>query len=321
MTQGHNLPLADSFEHPYDLSDDEQDISPSDGYFGANNNVPNTVLVPDPATENDATSNGKAREAAQEARSSGINSSSDTRYTSYTPATTYTPATSSRNSESAYNGSASRYRDSEDDISERSPLLEEPPPQYEDAMSGRSPNSNMNGSGGPASPTRGAYETMQVREPVSSFRTPAFSNRQAPQSMTNGVDDDAGRIYDEESDPVIIKPARCRRRGCCGARTERRKGGGRFRKILSLLLGTILVIWLIVHLAQRAHRQKVRVNARFTVHFVTSTSADCDSIAYSKSTIIQPSKPTLFRSGRPSQDHRTRNLQLYLWHVLTLRSS
>jgi hypothetical protein len=253
MTQGQQFPLRNHPAQYHDLSDDEdEDLSPSDGYFGANNSIPDTILIPNPSLPqaDPSSNNSKAKEAARESSSQGTNSPSDNRYASYTPATTPTPATSSRDSESAYNGSTNRYRDSEDELSERSPLLEEPPPLYDDAMAERAPSNNMNGSNNPISSPQGGYESMQVREPVSSPRTSGFGGRSAPESMAIAVDNRTGKIYDEESDPAC--PQRSRRRGCRGRQRVRKEGHSQFKRVLSLLFGAILAVWLIVHLAKIA---------------------------------------------------------------------
>jgi hypothetical protein len=251
MTRRQQFPPRNHPAPYQDLSPNEdEDLSPSDGYFGGNNPIPNTILIPNPPTSqiNPSSSSSKATEAARESNSA---SPSETRYASYTPATTYTPATSSRGSESAYNGSASRYHDSEDGLSERSPLLEEPPPLYDDAVSQRAPSNNMNGTNSPTSPPRSGREPMQVREPVSSFRISGCGGRSASKSMIVGVDSRTGKVYDEESESVI--PRQSRRRGCCRRREPQKGGRGRFKRFLSCLLGTILAIWLLVHLAKRAH--------------------------------------------------------------------
>ena len=254
MTQGQQFPPVNHPAQYHDLSDDEdEDLSPSDGYFGGNNSVPNTVLIPDPShpQTDPRSSTSKAKEATRESNSSATDSPSEARYASYTVATVHTPATSSRDSESAYNGSTSRYRDSEDALSERSPLLEEPPPLYDEAMAERAPSSNMNGSNNHMPTPQREYESMQVREPVSSFRTSGFGGRSMPQRMTVGVDNRTGKIHDEESDPVL--PQRSRRRGCSGKQKAPKEGCRRFKRFLALLFGLILAIWLIAKLAKAKH--------------------------------------------------------------------
>ena len=295
MTQGQQFPARHTPAQYHDLSDDEnEDLSPSDGYFGSNNSVPNTVLIPDPSypQPEPSSSSSKAKEAARESNSSGTDSPPDTRYASYTPATTHTPATSSRDSESAYNGSTSRYRESEDELSERSPLLEEPPPLYDDAMAERAASNNVNGSNSAVSSPRSGYESMQVREPVSSFRTSGFGGRSAPQSMAVGVDNRTGKIYDEESRTAL--PQRSRRRGCCGRQQVQKEGRGRCRRFLSFLLGTILAVWLVVHLA---------------------------TVAKHAHGVLDAFSLQLFHPGRPATDHAFIELpdtQLpHQWHFPT----
>ena len=261
MTRGQQFPPVNHPAPYHNLSDDEdEDLSPSDGYFGGNNAVPNTVLIPDPShpQTDPSSSTSKAKEAARESNSSATDSPSDVHYAAYTPATTHTPATSSRDSESAYNGSTSRYRDSEDALSERSPLLEEPPPLYDEAMAERAPSSNMSGTNNHMPPPQREYESMQVREPVSSFRTSGFGGRNTSQGMAVGVDNRTGKIYDEESDPVLPQRSRrpgCsgkRRPGCSGNRKAPEEGRRRFKRCLALLFGLILAIWLIAKLAKAA---------------------------------------------------------------------
>src|SRR4051812_966038 len=141
MTRGRRFPPRNPPSQYHDISEYQDDgLSPSDGYFGGNNPVPDTLLIPDPSgSQTYPSGNSKAAEAARESHYSGASTPSDVRYASYTPATTHTPVTSSRDSESAYNESTNRHQTSQDELSERSPLLEEPPPLYDEAVADRAP--------------------------------------------------------------------------------------------------------------------------------------------------------------------------------------
>ena len=251
MTRGQRFPPRNPPSQYHDIPDDQDDsLSPSDGYFGGNNPVPDALLIPDPShPQTYPSGSSKAAEAARESNSSGASSPLDVRYASYTPATTHTPAASSRDGESAYNGSTSRYQPSQDELSERSPLLEEPPPLYDDAVAEGAPGNSMNVSHHLTSP-QGGCESMQVREPVSSFRAPESGGRCAPKSIAIVVDNRNGKSYDEELHLAL--PQRPKRRRCCSRPKAQKKGRSRFKRVLSLLLGTILALWLLVHLAIRA---------------------------------------------------------------------
>ena len=248
MTRGQQFPPTNPPAQYHDLSDDDdQDLSPSDGYFRGNSSIPNTLLIPDPSSYPQASSSeSKAKEAAREADYPETNSPSTVRYASYTPATTHTPATSSRDSESAYNGSTSRYGDAEDELLQRSPLLDEAPPMYDEAMAERASGSSMNGSNNAVPPPHTEYQSMQVRDPVSSFRTSGFGGTSTPQHTVVGVDTRTGKIYDEESDPAL--PRRSRRRRCCGKRSAPKERRNKCKRLVLLLLGSVLVIWLFGHL-------------------------------------------------------------------------
>jgi hypothetical protein len=250
MTRGQRFPPRNPPSQYHDISDDQDDsLSPSDGYFGGNNPVPDALLIPDPShPQTYPSSSSKAAEAAREFNSSGASSPLDVRYGSYTPATTHTPATSSRNSESAYNGSTSRYQTSQDELSERSPLLEEPPPLYDDAVAEMAPGNTMDVSHHLTPPPQGGRESMQVREPVSSFRAPESGGRCAPKSIAIVVDNRNGKSYDEELHLAL--PRRPKRRCCCSRQKAQKKGRSRFKRFLSFLLGAILALWLLVHLAK-----------------------------------------------------------------------
>jgi hypothetical protein len=252
MTRGQRFPSRNPPSQYHDILDDQDDsLSPSDGYFGGNNPVPDALLIPDPSHPQTYPSNSsKAAEAARESNSSGASSPLDVRYASYTPATTHTPATSSRDGESAYNGSTSRYQASQDELSERSPLLEEPPPLYDDAVAEMAPGDAMSVSHHLTSPPQGERESMQVREPVSSFRAPESGGRCAPKNIAIVVDNRNGKSYDEELHLAL--PRRPKRRCCCSRQKAQKKGRGRFKRFLSFLLGAILALWLLVHLAKRA---------------------------------------------------------------------
>src|SRR2546423_1985149 len=229
MTRSQRFPPSHAPAQYHDRSDDEGEaLSPSDGYFGGNNSVPNTLLIPNPSyPQSDPSSNSsKAKEAAREPNYAGANTPPDVHHDPYTPATVHTPATSSRDSESAYNGSTSRYRDAVDELSERSPLLEESPPLYDDAIAERAPRDIVNGSNTAVPLPRSEYESMQVREHVSSFRTSGFGSRSAPRNMPVGVDSRTCKIYDVESEAVL--PQRSRRRGCCGRRKAQHERRRRF---------------------------------------------------------------------------------------------
>jgi hypothetical protein len=305
MTQGQHFPLRNHLAQYHDPSDDEDgELSPSDGYFGSNNSIPDAVLILNPPHfESEPSSNhSKAKEAARESSSHGTNSPSETRYTSYTPATTHTPAASSRDSESAYNGSTSRYRDREDELSERSPLLEEPPPLYDDAVAERTPSNHMNGPINPTAPVRGGHESMQVREPVSSSRTSDFGSRSTPESRAIVVDNRTGKIYDEESNPTL--PQRSRRRGCCGRRKAQKDGRSRFKRFLSFLLGTILAIWLIVHLAKIAkHARGVLDVLPFYIHSSASPATN-HALTALPNTQLPYQRPPPTSSQRPNTKSR-----------------
>jgi len=252
MTRSQRFPPRNPPSQYHDISDDQDDgLSPSDGYFGGNNSVPDTLLIPDlshPQTYPSGSS--KATEASRESNSSGASSPSDVRYASYTPATTHTPATSSRDNESAYDGSTSRYQPLQDELSERSLLLEEPPPLYNDVVADGAPGNTMNASHHLTSPPRGECESMQVREPVSSFRAPESGGRSAPKGIAIVVDSRNGKSYDEELHLAL--PQRPKRRGCCSRQKAQKKGRSRFKRFLSILLGTILALWLLAHLAKRS---------------------------------------------------------------------
>jgi hypothetical protein len=250
MTQGRRFPPMDPPSQYHDILDDQDDgLSPSDGYFGDNNSVPDALLIPDPSRPQIYPSgSSKAAEAERESHPSGASSPSDVRYASYTPATTHTPTISSRDSESAYSGSTSRYQASQDGLSEHSPLLEEPPPLYDDAVAEGAPGSSRNVSHQLTPPPRGGCESMQVCEPVSSFRAPESGSRCAPKSIAIVVDNRNGKSYDEELHLAL--PQRPKRRGCCSRRKAQKKGRSRFKRFLSLLLGAILALWLLVHLAK-----------------------------------------------------------------------
>jgi hypothetical protein len=252
MTRGQRFPCRNPPSRYHDISDDQDDgLSPSDGYFGGNNSVPDTLLIPDPShPQTYPSGSSKATEASRESNSSGAGSPLDVRYASYTPATTHTPATSSRDSESAYNGSTSRYQPLQDELSERSLLLEEPPPLYDDAVADGAPGNTMNASHHHTPPPRGEYESMQVREPVSSFRAPEAGGRCASKSIAIVVDSRNGKSYDEELHLAL--PQRPKRRGCCSRQKAQKRGRSRFKRSLSFLLGTILALWLLVYLAKRA---------------------------------------------------------------------
>jgi hypothetical protein len=253
MTRGQRFPPRTPPSQYHDISDDDQDdgLSPSDGYFGGNNSVPDTLLIPDLShPQMYPSGSSKATEASRESNSSRTNSPSDVRYASYTPATTHTPITSSRDSESAYNGSTSRYQALQDELSERSLLLEEPPPLYNDAVADRAPGNTLNASHHLTSPPRGECESMQVREPVSSFRAPESGGRCAPKSIAIVVDSRNGKSYDEELHLAL--PQRPKRRGCCSRQKAQKKGRSRFKRFLSFLLGTILALWLLAYLVKRA---------------------------------------------------------------------
>lgn len=255
MTQNNLFSYPNSSsDQPCPSDDEDQDLSPSDGYFGGNHSIPDTVLVPSSAQPQIyPDDSSKPDEAAKDAAPHG---QSDKQFATYTPATTHTPASSDQDSASAYNGSTGRYRDTDDTVSERSPLLEEPPPVYEDAVASRARSSNINGMASSSPASREGYETMQVRQPVSYLRAATFGGRQSPQSM---VDPDRvvfGTRYDEESDPAILRS--WRRRGCCGGRRVKREGSSRLKRFLSLLALAALALWLIVHLAQKNWEHQVR---------------------------------------------------------------
>lgn len=246
MTQGHPFAPTNYPAQYHDLENgQDEDLSPSDGYFGSNNSIPDTVLIPNPSV-----SSFKAQEAATESSSDGPQSPLETRYMAYTPATTYTPATSSRGSQSAYDGSVSGYRNSEQALSERSPLLEEPPPLYDDAVAQAAGSSGLTGRDNPVSSPHSGCNSIQVREPVSSLSNSVSAGSGVPQSMSVGVDNCSRKAHDEESDPA--RPRRSRCRGCCGRKKDRKKRHSRFRRFLALLLGTVLAIWLISDLAKIA---------------------------------------------------------------------
>ena len=223
------------------VDEEEADLSPTDGYFGSNNSVPDTVLVPD-AVYTPATSEGSAKEDE-------VKRSSDKKNTTYT-----------------------RYRD---DPNERSPLLEGPPPMYEEAMSSTAQSTS---SPAPQQPTN-------VREPVPSFRTSPYGTADSIESLIDHPIDRSsepsepllvrGKSYDEEAPPIVIRSP-SKKRGCCGQRKQGRSQGccgqrkqGRSRcctcrSVLSFFLGLALVIWLIVHFATYRHRFEHRVLLAFS---------------------------------------------------------
>ena len=310
MTRGQRFPPRDPPSQYHDILDDQDDsLSPSDGYFGSNNSVPDALLIPDPSGPQIYPSNSsKAAEAARESNSPGASSPSDVRYASYTPATIHTPATSSRDSESAYNGSTGRYQISQDELSERSPLLEEPPPLYDDAVAEMAPGNSVNASHHLTSPPQSGCESMQVREPVSSLRAPESGGRSAPQSIAIVVDNRNRKSYDEELDLAL--PRRPKRRGCCSRQKAQKKGRSRFKRFLSFLLGTILALWLLVHLAKRAkHAHGVLdILPLCTLNFVRAVTNHFTYSAFKRPMSLLTALVQLM--GPPTQIAKSANMKL-----------
>ena len=265
MTLGRQVPLRGSTlesEALLDDNDDQEELSPSDGYFGHSNTVPAAVFVPDPSLPNHPRGESKAQEAAREANLSGFSSPQGTRYTPYTPATTHAPATSSRrDSGSAYTGMGRRYLDSENGEAHPTTLIDEPPPLYADAVAetaqpsispstaAQPPVNASELESAPPRPRSPRGRTWNVGEPLSSFRTAAFGGGAArPQSMADAdadadatslthspellvIDEHPGSEYDEESSPVLPRWERGRRvqsrgrEGCCGKRKQPKENG------------------------------------------------------------------------------------------------
>lgn len=212
-------------------SDDEDPNSPSDGYFSNSSHVPSNLLVPDPESQ---TSN-KAREAESE-------SHSPTSYRQPEPEAphpirnqniTYTPTSSSR---------------SEDSFTESSPLLEEPPPMYEDAMAGR-----------PRSDVRAIHRIGYGSTNTSNVGSAPFIPGQPrpPQSMADHPQNES-HVYDEES--ALAEPSQQTRRGCFGRRGRnleaeitRKPRRSLFKRLLLFLAGFLCVLWFIGLLLSRAH--------------------------------------------------------------------
>ncbi|KAL9114896.1 MAG: hypothetical protein Q9227_001139 [Pyrenula ochraceoflavens] len=222
MVRHAEYPARSFSPHPSEDSENEDVNSPSDGYFSNTSHVPSDILVPD---ENNMTSasSDKAREAASESQSptsyrhSGPSHDLPIRnnHTVYTPSTSrdnhtvYTPSTS-RDNHTVYTPSTSQ--DSEDGYTESSPLLQEPPPLYEDAMAGRR-RPDLHSS------SAGAYGTNGHNQNVGSLPfIPENPNEgRQPQSMADRPPN-PGRsdIHDEEA--ARTEALRPKKRGCFGWR-------------------------------------------------------------------------------------------------------
>ena len=272
MTLGHRLALQ-GFESPHhERSDDgDDDLSPSNGYFRGRDSVPDAVFVPDPSVSqfNGSTSD-KANEAAREAQPprsyvSGSSSPDGHRHrTVYTPTTTHTPRSSSEGDTGRARSSSPmypRYRD-DDSVSVSSPPLEEPPPQYAEAMAGRPPHPTI---AQQEAPSQGSNN---VREPISSLRTSGPSGSALLQSKADGRRQPITVVhdqYDEESQ--LAASRRPKRRGCCGrcpscsGNRKRRECRSKWRPVLKWVFGVLLVLLLISVIGRMEQMKKVRTRA------------------------------------------------------------
>lgn len=212
MIGDHQLPLR-NFDNEEDVS---ESLSPSDGYFNSGSQIPQNVYVPDPSQENTMT---KAQESM--GHRSGSQSPEAARHVIYTPS-------SSQASTSPSRYAPEPYRD-------HSPLLSDPPPGYEAAIS--TPSSRNTGS------TIGQATSNQVNgRSEMNVGEPNILEPNGPQSMS-----DPRRLYEDEE-----MPTSGRRRDCRGRRENRRRSG--WRIMLMFILGLVLGTWLIGSLLHKARR-------------------------------------------------------------------
>lgn len=158
MTLRRQFPVSSPGTGSTNLVEDDESLSPSDGYFGDRGaQVPNAVFVPI----------SSAMEKEQEAASEHFGGSRPEKV--YTPQTTgVTPASSRRDSSSTHNDFGGRYRDTP-----RNALLEEEdaPPEYSETLTSEGEQTS------PALPQQSQYRdsphTESDEQPVRETVTPS----------------------------------------------------------------------------------------------------------------------------------------------------
>lgn len=216
-------------------NDDEDPNSPSDGYFSNSSHVPSNILIPDPESSQ-SQSSSKAHEAESDSQSPTSYRHSEPERSSPT-----------RNENLIYTPTSSRR--SEAELTESSPLLEEPPPLYEDAVAGRPRPDNLN-------PTTMGYGTTQNHNVGHASFIPG--RLREPQSMVDHPRNDPLPYDEETASPEQAYQTRrrwfgWRRRRDLDSELQPKRRRSLFKRVLIFLAGFLCVVWFLGLIWSNAH--------------------------------------------------------------------